>query len=335
MQLSHALESAPFTPAQRGWLTGFLSGTLGLDRNLPSWQSALDAARARTIGDRQHPFAAAVLRVDALTGNGSAKDVRCVAFDLRNSGVTYHAGDSLGVYPENCPELVGLILAALGATGDEPVAAPDGRTVAAREALTRDYAVTACGDRLLAFLADSAGDPGEARRLRALADDDPDGFLDGQDLHDLLEHFPSARSALGDLIAALAPIEPRLYSISSSPRAHPDEAHLTVGVLRYTRAGCPRVRKGVASTFLAERLRPGQKVRIFVQPAHGFGLPRSPETPIIMVGPGTGIAPFRAFLQSARPRRRPVKPGCSSATSTARATFSTGTSSRSISARAF
>ncbi len=115
---------------------------------------------------------------------------------------------------------------------------------------------------------------------------------------DLLTHFPSARRlTVARLIAALSPIQPRLYSISSSPRAYPEEVHLTVGVVRYTRNGCQRVRKGVASTFLAERVQPGQKVRIFVQPSHGFRPPANGDTPIIMVGPGTGIAPFRAFLQ--------------------------------------
>ncbi|HZB96105.1 MAG TPA: sulfite reductase subunit alpha [Herpetosiphonaceae bacterium] len=303
MQISQALESAPFTPAQRGWLDGFLSGVLGLEQRLPNWQPALEAARTTTIYDRRHPYPAEVLDVFPLTGSGSAKDVRFVAFDLRNSGLTYKAGDSLGIFPENCPELVDLILAALGATGDEPVAAPDGRRVPARDALTRDYAITCSSDRLLTLLASSAADPGEARRLRELVEDDADGFLEGQDLHDLLAHFPSARPALGDLVASLAPIQPRLYSISSSPHAHPEEVHLTVSVVRYTKDGCPRVRKGVASTFLAERLRSGQKVRIFVQPAHGFGLPDDGAAPIIMVGPGTGIAPFRAFLQERKARR--------------------------------
>src|SRR5919199_6482861 len=178
MQISNALESAPFSPAQRGWLDGFLSGVLGLEQRLPSWQPALEAACTTTLYDRRHPYPAEVLDVHPLTAGGSAKDVRFVAFDLRNSGLTYKAGDSLGIYPENCPELVDLILTALGATGDELVAAPDGRRVPARDALTCDYAITCSSDRLLTPLASSAADPGEARRLRELVEDDADGFLE-------------------------------------------------------------------------------------------------------------------------------------------------------------
>ena len=294
MAISLPLEGAPFSPAQRVWLNDFLASVLGLE------QHALPPRRAQpsVVVDRQHPYAAQVLDVRRLTGQNSEKDVRFVAFDLRGSGVTYSAGDVLGVYPENCSELVHSILTALGATGDERVTTPAGGAVSAREALTTVYTITRSSHQFLSLLAESAADPDEARGLRALVVGDEAGFLEGQDVLDLLTHFPSARRPnVGELLAALSPLQPRLYSISSSPRAHPEEVHLTVGVVRYGRTGCQRVRKGVASTFLSERVRPGQKARIFVQPAHGFRLPAHGHTPIIMVGPGTGIAPFRAFLQ--------------------------------------
>jgi len=125
--------------------------------------------------------------------------------------------------------------------------------------------------------------------------------LEGRDVLDLLDDFPSVRTStrteIGELISSLSALRPRLYSISSSLRAHPEQVHLTIGVVRYERAGCERTRKGVASTFLSERLRPGMRAGVFVQKSHGFRPPQSPETPMIMVGPGTGIAPFRAFLQ--------------------------------------
>ncbi len=294
MAVSLSLESAPFTPAQRGWLNGFLAGVLGLEqRSTGTLPTA--TARPTAVFDRQRPFPAVVREVQPLTRVGSEKDVRFVAFDLRGSGLTYRAGDALGVYPENCPDLVQAILEALGATGDEPVATPDGRRCPAREALARAYTITRTSPQFLALLAQSASDPGEARRLRAAI---ADGLLEDQDVLDLLTHFPSARpAAIGDVIAALPPLQQRLYSISSSQQAYPEEVHLSVGVVRYTRNGCQRLRKGVASTFLAERMQPGQQVRIFVQRSHGFCLPASGETPIIMVGPGTGVAPFRAFLQ--------------------------------------
>jgi sulfite reductase (NADPH) flavoprotein alpha-component len=302
MHISSALQSSPFTPAQRSWLDGFLSGMLGIDP--AARQPGLNAATMAGRYDRKHPYPAEVLKSYRLTAEDSAKDVRFVAFDLKNSGLTYKAGDSLGVYPENCSELVDLILTALGATGDEPVQTPSGRQVTAREALACEYAVTNTTDRFRALLAQSVATPAEAGQLQALVEDDPDGILDDLDLYDLLARFPPPKQApVGELIAALAPMQPRLYSISSSSRAHPDEVHLTVGVVRYTTDGCPRLRKGVASTFLAERVREGQKVRIFVQPSHGFALPEDGAAPVIMIGPGTGVAPFRAFLQERRAMR--------------------------------
>jgi sulfite reductase (NADPH) flavoprotein alpha-component len=235
--------------------------------------------------------------VERLNRPGSEKDVRHVAIDLRGSGLTYEVGDSLGVYPENCPELVEGVLAALGTSGDDPVTLRNGETVPARRALATECVINKCSQRMLSLLAQWAADPAEARRLQALIDDDPDEFLEGQDLLDLLDLFPSARGPIGELAPALAPLQPRLYSIASSLKVHPDQVHLTVGVVRYAKDGCPRPRKGVASTFLAERVRPGARVKVFVQPSHGFRLPPSGNTPMIMVGPGTGIAPFRAFLQ--------------------------------------
>jgi sulfite reductase (NADPH) flavoprotein alpha-component len=249
--------------------------------------SASGHAVSTPFRDRTNPFAAELIKVERLTDASSEKDVRLVTFDLRDSGIDYEVGDALGVYPENCPELVDAILDCLGGS-DDP----------AREALLKSHAVTKATDALLELLAAAATDAGEADRLRALAIDDPDGFLDGLDLLDLLTWFPSARPPIADLIAALPPLAPRLYSIASSLKAHPGEVHLTVGVVKYSHRDRPR--KGVASTFLAERIRPGQKVRVYSQPSHGFRLPKSNDTPVIMIGPGTGVAPFRAFLQERR-----------------------------------
>jgi sulfite reductase (NADPH) flavoprotein alpha-component len=134
-----------------------------------------------------------------------------------------------------------------------------------------------------------------------LAQNDSDGFLDGRDVLDVLRYFPSAKvhghAELNALVASLEPLRPRLYSISSSLKAHPDQVHLTVAAVRYSLDGCHRIRKGVASTFLTERMRPGHKVGIFIQESHSFRPPADGDAPMIMVGPGTGIAPFRAFLQ--------------------------------------
>ena len=263
------------------------------------------AARTPTNGngkrpghDRKNPFPARFLRNVRLNKAGSSKDTRHIALDLEGSGLVYEVGDSLGVYPENCPELVQSILEALGASGSEKVPGADGHEVSLREALSSQRAVTKPSDGVLSLL--SAGASGaEAARLRALHGGDlAEESTNEFDLLDLLAEFPSSRPVPAELVASLPAMQPRLYSISSSLKAHPDEVHLTVRAVRYRSNG--RARKGVASTFLADRVEPGQRVRVFVQPSHGFRLPASPDTPMIMVGPGTGVAPFRAFLEERR-----------------------------------
>jgi sulfite reductase (NADPH) flavoprotein alpha-component len=245
--------------------------------------------------DRKNPFMAPLLNCVPLNGAGSEKDVRWVAFSLRGSGLTYEVGDALGVCPENCPDLVEAVLRLMGARGDEIVPTPDGRQVHAYDALLRNYVITKVSDGLARLLAASASDPSEAATLRTLVEDDVDGVPAAWDVLDLLEQFPSARAPVADMVAALAPLQPRLYSISSSLKAHPEEVHLTVGMVRYTQGG--RVRKGVASSFLTATLRARQKAGVFVHRSPGFRLPADGNTPIIMIGPGTGVAPFRAFLQ--------------------------------------
>ena len=253
------------------------------------------SGQATTTYDRKNPFPAPLLQCAPLTKPESEKDVRFTAFNLKGSGLTYEVGDALGVFPENCPDLVEAILKAMGSRGDDLVPARDGRIVYSYEALVKDYVITKINKRFATLLAESASDASEAGTLQALLGNDPDGILEAWDVLDLLEQFPSARPPVPKMIAALSPLQPRLYSISSSLKAHADEVHLTVGVVRYARSG--RVRKGVASTYLTELLRPRQKVGVFFHPSKGFRLPPAGDTPIIMVGPGTGVAPFRAFLE--------------------------------------
>ena len=237
---------------------------------------------------RDNPFPARLRRSARLTLAGSEKDTRHVVLELSGSGLTYKPGDSLGVYPENCPTLVEHLLEGLDASGAEDVTAPDGSTVSLRDALLRYYAVTRPTARLFELL-----------RLKRL---EGDGVTDDRQVLDLLLSFAARHPKINEFVACLSPLQPRLYSIASSQLAHADEVHLTVGVVRYvssTGRGC----KGVCSTYLAERTRPGQKVRVFVHPSHRFGLPASADAPVVMVGPGTGVAPFRAFLQHRRAAR--------------------------------
>ena len=248
----------------------------------------------KTGWTRDNPFPARLLRCAKLNGPNSTKDTRLVALDLKGSGIAYKSGDALGVYPENCPDLVEDVIEALGASGAEDVGGWDGQPTSLREALLRDYTITRPSPVLVELLADRATDDAERDALAKLRDDDA-GLAPGVHVLDLLRRFPSARMKPDDFVSALSPLAPRLYSISSSPLAHPDQIHLTVGAVRYTNDG-GRTCKGVASTFLADRVRPGMKVRVFLHPSHKFGLCDA-DRPIIMVGPGTGIAPFRAFLQ--------------------------------------
>lgn len=245
---------------------------------------------------RSNPFPAALIESRPLNAPGSAKDIRHVVLDLTGSNLKYSVGDSLGVYPENCVETVNRVIAALKADGSEPVGVGQGRSATLFDALFRHFSITRPGDSLIELLCDVATDAAEKEKLKTFLDDGPP---DGYEVLDLLEEFPSARPNLDLFVAALSPVQPRLYSISSSQLFVGDQVHLTVGVVRYTN---PRGRacKGVASTFLAERLPRGRRLKIFINPSHGFGLPADPNVPIIMIGPGTGVAPFRAFLQERR-----------------------------------
>ena len=241
---------------------------------------------------RENPFTARLLRTIRLNGPGSEKSTHHVEIDLNGAGPSYAVGDSLGVYPENCGSLVADVLAALGARGDESVVTFSGRTTSIAEALTRDCCLTELTDALFAVLSRSASTSNDTDRLRALAEDDE--AVAGWDVLDLLLAAPSVRVSPESLVEALSPLRPRMYSISSSPKKHAGQVHLTVRRITYPHQG--RERKGVASTMLADRVGPGAPLRVFVQKSHGFSLPEDPKTPVVMIGPGTGIAPFRAFL---------------------------------------
>jgi len=248
------------------------------------------------VYNRKNPFFARVSVNRKLTGEGSEKDTRHIEIDLSGSGMRYVVGDSLAVQPENDPELVEEILRALGASGDEQVLDADKQPATLRAALLRSYAITQPPRKFLEVLVQrSAKAAGEIGPL--LAPDkkkELEDYLWGREIVDFLVAYPDANWTPSDLLATLKKLLIRLYSIASSQKMHPDSVHLTVAAVRYTSHG--RQRKGVASTFLADRAE-GKTFATFVQPTKHFHLPADASTPIIMVGPGTGIAPFRAFLQ--------------------------------------
>lgn len=245
---------------------------------------------------RDQPALAWLLRSEPLNRPGAEKQTQNVVLSLAGTGLSYRPGDSLGVWPVNCGEEVELILAILRAKGSEPVTLPDGRSMAVREALARRCDLREPGEELFRLLSRHARDDIEATQLARLAADDQEAAGPAvHDVFDALVRFRSARPPVADFVLALAPLQPRLYSIASSLRCHPGEVHLTVSVVRYDLGW--RGYAGVASTFFADRLRRGARVPVYLQPAHAFSLPADSAAPIVMVGPGTGLAPFRAFLQ--------------------------------------
>ncbi len=239
-------------------------------------------APAETGYTRANPFPAAIKACDNLNGAGSAKHTTHAVIDLGESGLTYNVGDSLGVYPTNCPELVEQVLEQLGLTSDEDL----------REKLVEELNLRDATDELLELLAAATPVGAEEDAINALIDSDE---LDELDVLEVLRRAPSAKLQPDEFAATLSEVSPRLYSIASSLKAHPGEVHLTVG--KATVQIGDRLHKGIASTMFSDRLNPGDKVRVFVQPSHGFTVPPDPAKPMIMVGPGTGIAPFRAFLE--------------------------------------
>lgn len=258
---------------------------------------------------RQNPFPALVRASRNLNGAGSAKQVHHVEFDLGDSGLAYEAGDALGVYAHNCLELVGEVLAALGCDGEEAVPGPDGSSVPLRRALTEFYDLGKPTAELMGLLRISKSEPVGAALRRdaseskpvALRDEPAPTALAASVPHHVIDALAVAegRPAPVEFVRTLKRLQPRLYSISSSPKAHAGQVHLTVGAVRYEKSG--RARKGVCSTFLADRVQPGEtRIGVFVHSNRAFRPPPSGDTSMIMVGPGTGIAPFRAFLHERR-----------------------------------
>ena len=238
---------------------------------------------------RDNPVTATVVSRTPLNRKGSEKETWHVEFDLTGSGLGYAVGDSFGIMPANDAGLVDAIIKALAAPPDFPIG---GRTL--REVLTDGVSLSPAPDMLFQLYSYVTGGERRQRAKALAAGEDPDGDAKTLDVLATVEKFAGVRPDPEAFIEALDPLQPRLYSISSSPAVDPTSISLTVDAVRYKIAR--RQRLGVASTFLAERVIPGDKVKVYIQKAHNFGLPADPALPIIMVGPGTGIAPFRAFL---------------------------------------
>jgi sulfite reductase (NADPH) flavoprotein alpha-component len=238
---------------------------------------------------RDAPTEAIFRSATRLNAAGSEKDTRHVVLDISASGLSYAPGDSFGVYPSNDPQLADAVLAAMRAPADFPMG---GKTF--RQALIEDYALDPAPDALLELIGYLAGGAKRKKAKLLAGGNDPDGDAATFDVLHALQAFGPIHPDPEAFLECLEPLQPRLYSISSSPLTTPGEVHLTVDAVRYDIDA--RRRLGVASTFLVDRLSAGAGLKVYLQKAHGFGLPDDPAKPIIMVGPGTGIAPFRSFL---------------------------------------
>lgn len=244
---------------------------------------------------RSNPFQAEILENLNLNGRGSERETRHIEISLEGSNLQYEPGDSLGIYPENHPQLVDDLIAEMGWNADEAVVVnKSGEARTLRDALLRHYEITVLTKPLIEQAAKLSGseelrkllEPGHEQELRA--------YIEERDLLDLVQDYGLQQVAASDFVSILRKIPARLYSIASSSKAFPDEVHVTVRTVRYEAHG--RNRYGVCSVQLAERLEAGDSLPVYIQHNPNFKLPENPDTPIIMIGPGTGVAPFRAFL---------------------------------------
>lgn len=282
------------------WFEGVI-GALNANLNAPAIaakavQAAEDAESQEPLYTRNNPFKAEVLENLNLNGRGSDRETRHLELSLEGSNIQFEPGDALGVYPENHPELVDAIIHTMGWNPNDKVPFnKKGDEGALREALLHHYEITVLTKPLLEQAAKLSASnklsellaPDRASELKA--------YIQGRDLLDLIQDFSPWEGPASSFVTILRKLPARLYSIASSYKANPDEVHLTVRAVRYEAHG--RERYGVCSVHCAERVEPGDTLPIYIQHNPNFKLPTNPDAPIIMIGPGTGVAPFRSFLE--------------------------------------
>lgn len=245
---------------------------------------------------RTNPFPAKVLKNVNLNGAGSAKETRHIELSMEGSGLSYAPGDALGIVPQNDPKLVASLLEEMNWSPEMAVTInKQGDTLPLEEALTTYFEITLLSKKILQQVAEFTNNEELKRLLLVENATELKEYCYGRDLLDMLRDFGPWEASAQDLVSLLRKMTPRLYSIASSITATPGEVHLTIGAVRYIAHG--RDRKGVCSVLVAERVHEGDTLQVFVQPNKHFHLPESKDTNIIMVGPGTGVAPFRSFIQ--------------------------------------
>ena len=265
-----------------------VASTLSAGAATASVAGSVQQAVGHSQYHKENPFPARLSVNQKITGRDSTKDIRHIEINLEESGITYQPGDALGIWFDNDADLVGEVLTLTGLSGDEATAQGP-----LRAALTRHFELTRLHGGFITGLADISGNAA----LKDLAGDKAqvNALVASAQVVDVLKRFPATLTA-EQLVKLLRPLTPRLYSIASAQSEVEEEVHLTVGVVRYPQED-GTVRSGGASSYLADRLAEDAEVRVFVEHNDNFRLPANPDTPVIMVGPGTGIAPFRAFMQ--------------------------------------
>lgn len=291
-----------FEESAEEWLDGVLStlheatkASAAANAPAPLQQEAVKEG-ASTPYSRKNPFRAEILDNINLNGRGSSKETRHLELSLEGSGLEYEPGDSLGIYPENDPELVGKLLDEMSWDPDELITInKKGEQQSLREALISIYEITVLTKPLLEKAAPLSDNNDLHKLVEKGNEESLREYITGRDLLDLGRDFAPWNVPASEFVKILRKIPPRLYSIASSPTANPDEVHLTIGTVRYETH--ERARTGVCSGQCAERTEPGDLLPVYIQHNPNFKLPEDTDTPIIMIGPGTGAAPFRAFLE--------------------------------------
>jgi len=283
-----------YESSAEAWMDAVLNAlSLRLEANSQTAEPAPPSVASSSVYSRKHPFPALLLENIMLNGRGSLKETHHLEFSLEGSGLSYEPGDVLGVYPTNAPDVIDALLQTLHFAGTEWVTLDDGKEGFLYDALFRHYEITAITRPVMQKYALLANN----QKLDQLLHDKQklNDYLYGREMIDLVTDFPSGELSPQAFVGCLRKLPPRAYSIASSLKQHPDEVHITVAAVRYQSHG--RDRKGVGSTYLAERIDGDATIPVYIDRNNNFKLPADPDTPIIMIGPGTGIAPFRAFIE--------------------------------------
>jgi len=262
-----------------------------LTNNLSHSDPGEKLTRVRSEWNRKNPFPARLSLNKLLSKNGSGKEIRHYEVDISDSGIEYSAGDVINVLPVNNSTLVSLIIERLDI---DPSHNPNGKEQSLEVLLTSYYEISTPGKKLVTYLEEKLNNESLSKVVKNSDKQALSDYLWGKDILDLLDIDPDFHFDVDEFLSNLKPLQHRAYSISSSPKKYPDSVHMTISSVRWLTNN--RDHLGVCSTYLADRVNDDQKVKIFMSPNKAFRIPENHETPMIMVGPGTGIAPFRAFL---------------------------------------